>query len=142
MAQAGQQRHGAALRKAGDHDAAGGNAAGLFIRDHGLDGGLRAAQAGGVFLHVEIGPGNVEPRRHLVAVVQRDRNHRRVGEHEAHRAHGRQVEFAGNRHEVVAVGTQAVHQDHRGGGVRGGFDFDGGTGHGQRRYSGMRMPRP
>jgi hypothetical protein len=40
MAQAGHQRHGAALRKAHQHDALGRDAAFHFTGNEGLDGGL------------------------------------------------------------------------------------------------------
>ena len=43
---------------------------------------------------------------------------------------GGKVQLLGDRHEVVAVGAQAVQDDDARGGVRRGFDLDGFEGHG------------
>jgi hypothetical protein len=68
-AQAGAQRDGAALRKAGQHDALCRYATRLFAVDQALHGGHRSAQAGLVLAPREIGAQDVVPGAHRVAVV-------------------------------------------------------------------------
>ena len=55
MAQAGLQGHRTALRKAGQHDACGRNAARLFAGDQRFDLQLRRAQAGFILASRQIG---------------------------------------------------------------------------------------
>jgi hypothetical protein len=100
-------------------------AGGLLAGDQRLDGGLGTTQAGLVLALGQVGAHDVVPGRHPVAAIDGDRDHRRVREHEAHRADRGQVELVGDRDEVIAVGTQAVHEEDGGHGIRAGFDFDG-----------------
>jgi hypothetical protein len=48
-----------------------------------------------------------------------------VREHEAHCRNARQVELVYNRHEIVAIGAEAVHPDDRGFRPLSRLDFDG-----------------
>ena len=73
----------------------------------------------------QVGAEDVVPGRHAVAAVERDRDHRRVGKHEADRTDRRQIHFFHDRHEVIAVGAKAMHQQHGGSGLRSGLYFDG-----------------
>ncbi|MND01129.1 hypothetical protein D3C83_199930 [compost metagenome] len=59
-----------------------------------------------------------------MAVVDRHRAHRRVRENEADRREPGQVQLVHDRHEIVAVGAEAVHPDDGGFGVLAGFELD------------------
>ena len=128
MAQSGLQCNRATLRKAGDDDAMGRYAAPDFARDQFLAFTLAGAHAGLVFHAHQVGQLDVVPGAHHHAAVDRDRAHRRMRKHEAHPAaqagQGVHVEFLDDRYEVVAIGTQAVHPDHRRGRGCAGDDFN------------------
>ncbi len=124
MAQTRLQRHRATLREAGQDDARGRDAARFFAGDQRLDLQLRCAQAAFVFAPREVGGDDVVPRAHHVAAVDRHRHRVRMREHEADARQAGQVQFAHERHEVVAVGAQAVQPDDGDGRIRGGLDFD------------------
>jgi hypothetical protein len=73
---------------------------------------------------LEVAEGNVVPGAHPVAVVDRHRAHRRMRKHETDARRAGEVQFVDDGDEVIAVGAEAVHPDHGGGGVVGGFEFD------------------
>ena len=81
-----------------------------------------------IWLHglgAEVEASNVVPRAHLEAVVDRDGPDRRVRKHEAHGEIVGQLQLRHDRHEVVAVGAQAVQPDHGGLGLAGGLKRHG-----------------
>jgi len=129
-AQAGHERHGAALRKAHEHGARGRHTPRGLAVQQALHQRAGLAQTGFV-LKARLADGRMDvvPGAHLVAPVERDRAHRCRGEHKAHRADGVEIEFLRDRHEIVAVGAQAVQHDdarhRRGGGVAAGDEFQG-----------------
>jgi two-component system response regulator DctR len=123
MAQTGDQRHGATLREPHQHDAQGRNAARRFAGDQRLDDLLRRADAR-LVIDAEARREHVEPGAHDVAAVARDRSLGRIGQHETHRTHGVQIQRTAHRHEVVAVGTQAMQHDEGCARRRAGFEFD------------------
>ena len=111
---------------------AAGDAARLLARDQRLDERLRLAQAGLVLAQrVRVEAEDVVPGAHHVAAVDRHRPRRRVREDEADRADRGEVELVRDRHEVVAVGAEAVQDDDGGARRRRGFVLDG-RGHGRR----------
>ena len=61
-----------------------------------------------------------------------------MGEDEANGADGRQVQLFGDRHEVMAIGTQAVQHDQAGDRVGAGLVFQGFKVHGRQHSAGCR----
>ncbi|KGW79267.1 hypothetical protein Y046_3856 [Burkholderia pseudomallei MSHR2990] len=118
-------RHRAALREARDEDSRRRDAAPVLLGDQAAHARARCVDPGFVDLAVHaFERQDVVPRAHHVAVVRGDRDLGRVREHEAHRRAVRDSQLGHERHEIVRVGAEAVHQDHREGGVRAGLDFD------------------
>ena len=114
VTQARVQRDGAALRKSGQHDARGRYAALPLAIDIARDPARRLGGAGNVRPPGRGERLDVVPGPHHEPVVHRDRSHRRVRKHEAHRQRVGQAEFAHDRHEIMAIGAEPVQQDHRG----------------------------
>src|SRR6185295_1080384 len=119
------QRHGAALRKAGEQDVLAVDAAGVFAMDEPADriGGFGNALE--VLDRAPVDAGDVVPGAHLVTIVDGHRAHRRVREHEAQCGHALVEQLRYQRLEVVAVGAEAVHPDDRELGGGAGFYGDG-----------------
>lgn len=135
MPQARHERHRAALREAHQHDALRRDAVlALLARDQLLNEHARLSQAVGVLALAQVAVADVVPGAHRHAVVDRHRDHRRARQHEAQaavRQHGAQIERLADRHEVVAVGAQAVqHEDAEARRLLG-LQFDGLEAHGQ-----------
>ena len=119
------QRHGAALRKAGDRDARSSRRRARSRLDQRADrlrGGVDAVE---VFGGTPVDADDVVPGAHLVTVVDGHRPHRRMREHESQHGHAVVEQFGHQRLEVVAVGAEAVHPDDGEGGIGSGFDGDG-----------------
>jgi len=91
-----------------------------------LDGGGRydVISIGFVLALCDLEPGNVVPRAHRHATVDRDRPHRRMRKHEPQRWPIRVDEFRHDRREIIAVGTEAMQPDHRVAWIASGFLFD------------------
>ena len=136
QAQAGVQRHGAALRKTGQHDVAVVNAARHLMRHQRADGPGRVANASGVLTAHQVGAQNVVPGGHDIAAIDGDRHLRRVRKHKADGRTAAQVQLGHQGGKVVAVGTQTVQPDHCRRGVGGAFYFNAGQQGGGRRRGG------
>src|SRR5436190_23393601 len=119
------QRHGAALREAGEHDAGAVDAARVFPVDEPADGIDRFSDAAGVLDGAAVDAGDVVPGAHLVTVVDGHRAHWRMRKDEAQRRHARLEQLRHQRLEIVAIGAEAVHPDDREFGGRSGFYGDG-----------------
>src|SRR6185503_16163747 len=76
---------------------------------------------------------DVIPGAHPHALVDRHRAYRRVRKNEAHGETPGKPQFRHDRLEIMAVGSQPVQPDHRGIGLRAGFDFN--------RFKGLCHPR-
>src|SRR5205085_8169061 len=114
-----QERDGAALREAREHDAAGGQA---LAADQLLGELLRSAQSRFI-LRSAAELQDVVPGAHAHALVDGHRPYRRVREDEAHRP--LEPELGHDRLEVVAVGAEAMQPDDRRFGIAAGLDTDG-----------------
>ena len=86
VAQAGHQRHGAALRKAGQHDEMGRYAARLLAPYRGVNSQLRMAQTGFVLTLRQVSAQNIVLGRHLLDAIEGHRHHGCVRENKTHRA--------------------------------------------------------
>jgi hypothetical protein len=122
-AHAGQQRDRAALREARQHDALRRHAARDLAVDQRMHRGAEARSPASSS-RGRLGAQDVVPGPHRVAVVDRDRPHRRAWQHPAHRADGGQVDLVGEGQEVGAVGAQAVQHDDAGGHLVAARDLD------------------
>ena len=94
-----------------------------FAGDQRLDQALGRAHPALVLAPGEVVGDDVVPRAHRHPVVDRHRLHRRVRKDEPDRR-GRKVELADDRHEVAAVGTEAVQPDDAPLRIAAGFELD------------------
>ena len=124
MPQPRVQRHGAALRKARQHNGAGGDAARHFVGNQRFYRQRRVVDARSVFAAYQIGPQNVVPGGHDVAIVQADRNAGRMWKDEADRRAAGQVKLGHQSGKVIAVCAQAVQPDDGSARVGGAFNSD------------------
>jgi hypothetical protein len=122
-AQAGVQRHRAALGKTGEHDVFGRYAELVLGFDQCKQDARRIREARFVLAMHEIQPFNVIPGAHDHAGIDGHRAHRRVRKQKAHRPVLRQIELRDNRIEIPAVGAQPVQPDHRMPRIMTGFSF-------------------
>src|SRR3954467_15187189 len=112
MAQTGLERHRAALGKTREHNAIGIDAARFFLRNQLFYRRLRLAQSRFILTPRKVEAEYVIPCAHHVAVIDRYRHRWRMRKYEADRRAAAQIEFAHDRHEVIAIRAQAMQPDH------------------------------
>jgi hypothetical protein len=122
--QSGRQRDRAALREARQHDPLRRNPAFAFARDQRLDLRHALAHAGFVFASRQVETGDVVPRAHPHAGIDRHRAHRCVRKYKAQRGPAAPQQLRHQRREVVAVRAQAMQPQDGPGGRGAGLRLD------------------
>ena len=112
LTQSGLQRDRAALRKTREHDARSCNAALDLARNQRFDLLLRRADSFFIFAPQKIDVDDVVPRAHHRAAVDCYRHRRRMREDVAAGRRTKRLQLTHDRHEVIAVGTEAMQPDH------------------------------